>query len=158
MVSEIISGVCSNLAREFGEDVKIYTEDSARKAGILNSKAPLRESNFYVSSKNPSNKRIKDRHFTSTQLLGNRYLHSVALCVECRWFENWQDILDRLFICLEYISVGGSKTVIRGAAMQGERVDDLLSFFVNYDVFVYYSEDEKEKMGKLEMEEKLLWH
>ena len=160
VTNEIIAGVCTKLFDEFGENCKIYTENSARKQGRLDSKSPLREPNFYVSCKSPaSTKRVKDRYFTNTQLLGNRYLRSASLCVECRWFEDWQDVLDRLFLCLEYIPVG-KDVVIRGNSMQGEHVDDkdeVLNFFVNYEMFVYH-EEEKIKMNKLIREETKLWH
>ena len=154
MTSEVISGVCVKLKEEFGDDVKLYTENSARKAGVLNSKTPLREPNFYVSCKSPSSqKRVKDRYFTNTQLLGNRYLRSFALCVECRWFPDWQSALDRLFACLEYIPTEGG--VLRGTSMQGEYADEVLNFFVSYDMFVYYSDTAqgKEKMEKIELKE-----
>jgi hypothetical protein len=92
----------------------------------------------------------------------------MTLCVECRWFGNWQDILERLFLCLEYVSLAppAAKAVppsergalVRGNSMQGEYVDDVLNFFVSYDVFVYYGEEEKEKMEKLTMREEFLWH
>ena len=95
MVSGIISGVCRNLAKEFGDDVKIYSDDNARKEGVLDSKTPLREPNFFVSCKNPSSRKVKDRYFTNTRLLGNRYLRSAALCIECRWFPDWEDVLER---------------------------------------------------------------
>ena len=157
MVNEIISGVYAKLTKEFGE-IKLYTDNSARKTGVLDSKAPLREPNFYVSCKKPSNNRVKDKVFTNTQFLGNRYLRSVALCIECRWFDDWQEVLDRLFMCLEYVPFGETGSVVRGVSMQGEHVDDVLRFFVRYDVFVYYREDEKEKMEKLEMKEEFLWH
>jgi len=162
MVGEIIKGVCEKLEGEF-EGCKIYCDNPQRKEGRLNSKSPLREANFFVSCKNPASKRVQDRYFTSTQLLGNRYLRSVTLCVECRWFPNWQEVLDRLFLCLEYISAGvpsvARPVVVRGNSMQGEYDDDkqVLSFFVSYDIFVYH-EESKVKMDKMIREETRLWH
>ena len=162
MVGEIIAGVCERLEREF-EGVRIYTENSKRKTGRLDSKSPLREPNFYVSCRLPKTGKIRDRSFTCTQLLGNRYLRSAGLCVECRWFEDWQEVLERLFICLEYITVG-ENAIIRGNSMQGEYTEDkedVLYFFVSYDVFVYHeneSKDSKIKMEKLIKEDIKIWH
>ncbi|MCL2037019.1 MAG: hypothetical protein FWG83_06515 [Oscillospiraceae bacterium] len=155
MIGEIISGVVKKLEEEFGggETPKIYTGNSQRKTGVLDSKSPLREPNFYISCRTPGlSKKSKDRYFTSTQLLGNRYLRSVSLCVECRWFEDWHQILERLFRCLEYVPIEDSAedSIVRGQSMQGEYVDDVLCFFVNYDVFVYIDE-EKVKMQKVKM-------
>ena len=153
MIKDIIGGVVGKLAGEFGDDIVIYTEDVKRKEGALDSKSPLRRPNFFVSCKNPSSRRVKDRYFTSTQLLGNRYLQRAALCVECRWLDDWRETLERLFACLEYVPVGGD-TVVRGDSMQGEYVGDVLYFFVSYDVFVFMSE-ETEIMEKMEVES---WH
>lgn len=156
MVREIISGVCGKLEAEF-PGVKVYTVNKLRKEGVLSSKNPLREPNFFVSCKSPKSTRSKDRYFTSTQLLGNRYLRSIALCVECRWFvdeegspvPDWQEVLNRLFVCLEYVDAGDG-AVVRGDSMQGEYVDDVLNFYVTYNLFVYLEDKEKtsELMGK----------
>jgi hypothetical protein len=155
----MILGVCERLREEFGETVKIYTDNSVRKTGALDSKSSLREPNFYVNCKIPRTGKIKDRHFTSTQMLGNRYLRSAGLCIECRWFDDWQAVLDRLFLCLEYINIGNN-SVVRGSSMQGEYADDkeaVLNFFVNYDVFVEQVQ-EKVKMEKFIKEDTFIWH
>lgn len=41
---------------------------------------------------------------------------------------------EQLYWCLEYISVAGDLT--RGTQMHYEVIDDVLHFFVNYDMFV----------------------
>jgi hypothetical protein len=159
VVNEIIAGVRKKLLEEFGENCNIFTSAAARKEARLNSKSPLREPNFYVSCKVPKTGKTKDRNFTSTQLLGNRYLRTAGICIECRWFPEWQEVLERLFLCLEYINLDVN-TVIRGNSMQGEYSDDndaVLNFFVSYDVFVY-QEEKKEIMNKLIKEETKLWH
>ena len=163
MVNEVIDGVCKKLVSEFGESVKVYSDNTARKSGVLDSKSALREPNFYVSCKSPASKRAQDRYFTSRQFLGNRYLRSAALCVECRWFPDWQSVLDRLFVCLEYVEISDSQSQesqnIRGSDMQGEYDDEknTLFFYVSYDVFVY-QEEVKSKMEKISLKEELLWH
>jgi hypothetical protein len=153
MISDIVTGVCEKLTEEFIEDfgkVRVYSDNVSRKAGALDSKSALRQPNFFVSCKSPSGTRARDRFFTNTQLLGNRYLRGYAFCVECRWFPDWRDILERLFLSMEYINVGKNGSVIRGNSMQGEYDDktDVLYFFVNYDVFVFH-EKEKIKMEKM---------
>ena len=45
------------------------------------------------------------------------------------------DIQERMFDCLEVIKVGDN--LQRGASMHGEMVDQVLNFFVNYDMFIY---------------------
>ena len=144
MINEIISGVCEAISREFGKDYAVYTENTVQGA-----KKPC----FFITCKNPKSGSVKDRYFTNKQLLGNRYLRSAGLCVEFFPANSVSDkrgecseVLDRLFICLEYINSGKEK--IRGNGMQGEFSEDMLNFFVNYDLFVY-TEDEKEMMGEL---------
>lgn len=131
MINAIISGVCEALSREFGVDFAVYTESVVQGA-----EKPC----FVATCKNPKSGSVKDRYFTEKQLLGNRYLRSAGLCVE--YFPASADkrgecaaVLDRLFECLEYIGYGGG--VIRGGSMQGEFSEDMLNFFVVYDVFVY---------------------
>jgi len=141
MIDAIVSGVTEKLVREFG--YAVYTENSAQ-----GSKKPC----FVVSCKNPISGGAKDRRFTETQIIGNRYVRSAGLCVE--FFpaskgirEECAAILDRLFLCLEYIGFGDG--VLRGTGMRGEFGEDTLNFFVNYDAFVFKAEIGAEMMGQL---------
>jgi len=143
LINDIISGVCKKLTGEFGYSV--YTENVPQSA-----EKPC----FVVTCKNPKSGSVKDRYFTEKQLLGNRYIRSAGLCVE--FFpasadkrEECAAVLSRLFACLEYIGFGGG--VIRGNGMQGEFSEDMLNFFVSYDVFVYRDEESTEVMGQLTM-------
>ncbi|MDR0197984.1 MAG: hypothetical protein LBI36_07200 [Oscillospiraceae bacterium] len=150
MINEIISGVCEALSEEFG--FPVHTEKSAQGA-----QKPC----FFVTCKNPRSGSVKDRYFVSRQLLGDRYLNSAGLCVE--FFPSapllargeYGEVLDRLFLCLEYIPFMGG--VLRGQGMQGEYAEDMLNFFVNYDVFVCRGE-EKDVMEKITRKEEFLWH
>jgi hypothetical protein len=58
-------------------------------------------------------------------------------------------VLERLFLCLEYITLEDG-TVVRGESMQGEYDENTLNFFVSYDVFVYITEGKTDLMGTLE--------
>ncbi|MDR0222620.1 MAG: hypothetical protein LBI38_03665 [Oscillospiraceae bacterium] len=150
MINEVISGVCGALSEEFGDAFPVYTEKAVQGAV-----KPC----FFVACKNPKSGSVKDRYFISRQLLGNRYLKRVGLCVE--FFPAADDVrgecgevLDRLFLCLEYIPFMGG--TLRGRGMQGEYAEDMLNFFVNYDAFVYLGE-EKDVMEKITVEEEFIW-
>jgi len=147
MINAIISGVCAALSREFG-GYAVYTENA-----VQGGEKPC----FVVTCKNPKSGSVKDRYFTERQLIGKRYLRSAGLCVEYfpADFDNKRDecaaVLDRLFVCLEYIGYGDG--VIRGNGMQGEFSEDMLNFFVSYDVFVL-REDSKDIMESISINKK----
>ena len=50
------------------------------------------------------------------------------------------DVLDRLYDCLEIIKVDGEETL--GTNMTGEMDSGVLSFLVNYDMFMVKVEDQ----------------
>ncbi|MCL1831726.1 MAG: hypothetical protein FWG45_02295 [Oscillospiraceae bacterium] len=166
VTNTIIAGVRSALVLEFGEDVyDILTE---RPNGAVSDKSAGGEvkSCLFVTNRIPRAGNVKERLFSSRQLLGNRYVRSVGLCVEYRpacvrvnpsakvrteaLQKEFADVVDRLFTCLEYIEVGEGGDVLRGQSMQGEYVDDVLNFYVSYDVFVEYGFGEPELMESLE--------
>lgn len=78
---------------------------------------------------------------------GNRYLRKHQFCIH--YFPSTDDVQtecfgvqERLENCLEYITHHDSQSdvdggLIRGTEMHGEIVDGVLSFFVNYDFYVY---------------------
>ena len=56
--------------------------------------------------------------------------------------------MEQLHSALEYITVDGD--LIRGTDMHCEFVDDVLNFFVNYDMYVYKEDDGEESMETFE--------
>ncbi len=133
MIQRIIDGISVKINEEFGDEAEIYTETV---------KQDFEEGSFTLSCINP----------TSKQFLGNRYFRTHLFCV--RYFPKTKEpkiecyeVLERLYSALEYITVDGK--LCRGTNMHGEVSDDFLSFFVNYDVFVYKDTEEKEPMEVL---------
>ncbi len=122
MINSLIQAISISLNSEFGDKYTIYTESIEQG---------LNEPCFFVSCINPS-ERI---------YLGKRYFRENQFCIQYlpedvnRVKEECNAIAERLFSCLEYITVGGD--FVRGTKMRFEVVDDVLSFFVNYDLFVY---------------------
>lgn len=134
MINKIIDGICEALNQEFGNEYEIYTEEI---------KQGLKEPCFSVVILAP----------TTTQYLGRRYHNTNPFCIH--YFPKSQtaakaecyDIIERLTNCLEYITVSGD--LVRGTGMNSEIVEGVLSFFVNYNVFVL--KEDKEQVSMVEI-------
>ena len=122
MINSIIESISIALNAEFGDEYTTYTESVEQG---------LNEPCFFVSCINPANRIF----------LGNRYFRRNQFCLqyfpadEDRAREECNAVAERLFSCLEYITVTGN--LVRGTNMNYEVTDGVLSFFVNYDLFVY---------------------
>ena len=133
MINAIIAAVSRALNAEFGDEYTIYTEEV---------KQGLAEPCFFIACINP----------TSRLFLNKRYFRANQFCLQYfpadinRAREECNAVAERLYFCLEYISVAGDLT--RGAQMRYEVIDDVLNFFVNYDMFVYRL-DNTPAMGEL---------
>lgn len=57
-----------------------------------------------------------------------------------------------MYACLEYIDLGGPW---QGTGMNSRVEDGILHFFVNYDGFVYWQEEETPAMEELEVHSKM---
>lgn len=121
MINKIIDGISVAINSEFGDPYEIYTESIEQ--GLV-------EPCFSILCLNP----------TINQVLGKRYFRTNQFCIhyfpssdekrsEC------QAVIERLMKALEIITVDGD--LCRGTDMHCEVVDNVLSFFVNYDMYVY---------------------
>lgn len=122
MINSIIESISISLNAEFGDDYTTYTESVEQG---------LKEPCFFLFCLNPTNR----------VFLGKRYFRENQFCIQYfpadkdRTKEESNAVAERLFSCLEYISVTGD--LVRGTKMKYEVVDGILNFFVNYDLFVY---------------------
>lgn len=123
MINSIIDAISITLNAEFGDDYKIYTEDIEQG---------LKEPCFFVQCINPTNDRF----------LGNKYKRTHQFCIQ--YFPSSEDkysecmsVTDRLFVALDIV---GDEWM--GTKMNGEVVDGVLHFFVNYDTFAYRTKEE----------------
>lgn len=122
MINSIIESISIALNAEFGDDYTIYSESVEQG---------LKEPCFFVFCLNP----------TTKLFLGKRYFRKNPFCVQFipgdkdRVKEECNAVAERLFSCLEYITVTGD--LVQGTQMNYEIVDGILNFFVNYDLFVY---------------------
>lgn len=122
MINSIIESISISLNAEFGDEFTTYTESMEQG---------LNKPCFFLFCVNSTNR----------VFLGKRYLRENQFCLqylpadEDRAKEKCNAVAERLFSCLEYITVTGD--LVRGTKMKYEIVDGALNFFVNYDLFVY---------------------
>lgn len=133
MINNIIDAISISISLVFGENYEIYTESV---------KQGLKEPCFFISCVNPTSRIFLDRRYFRENLFCIQYLSS-----EGEKETDCNDVVEKLFDCLEYINVDGD--LLRGTKMHSELTDGVLNFFVNYNMFVYKFKDEE----RLNMEE-----
>ena len=148
MLNKIITGISQALDAEFNsenEEYIIHTE---------NVEQGLEEPCFFIFSLNPSSK----------QLVGNRYERKYPF--DIHFFPNTElvdgvstinnqinEVTERLFTALEYITVDNS--LVRGTSINAEKVDDVLHFFINFNMIVKKETEPIDTMGSLTIKQKL---
>lgn len=126
MINKINSGISAAIGSEFGDGYDIHKESVEQ--GL---EAPC----FSILCLNPK----------VEQFLGKKYFRTNQFCVH--YFPSTAErnaechaTAERLFNALEYITVDAD--LCRGTEMHYEINDGVLSFFVNYDMFVYKKEED----------------
>lgn len=133
MINKIIDAISVSINSEFGNTHEIYTESVEQG---------LKEPCFSIFCINPTNDLfLGKRYFRQNQFCIQFFPSKVEPNAECN------DVRDRLFNCLEYITVAGDVT--RGTKMKGEFADGVLNFFLNYDMFVYRMAEAQTSMEDL---------
>lgn len=132
MINKIISGISVAIGSEFGDVYEIHKESAEQG---------LEEPCFSILCLNP----------TVEQFLGKRYFRTNQFCIH--YFPSTAErnaechsAAERLFTALEYITVGDD--LCRGTEMHYEVNDGVLSFFVNYDMFVFKETEETPVMAE----------
>lgn len=134
MINKIIDGISAAINFEFGDGYEIYTESIEQG---------LTEPCFSVLCLNP----------TIRQKLGKRYFRTNQFCIHYFPSSNekrseCQAVLERLMCTLDMITVDGD--LCRGTDMHGGIDDGVLSFFVNYDMYVYKEQSVEPVMETVE--------
>lgn len=148
MLNKIITGISQALDAEFNsenEEYIIHTE---------NVEQGLEEPCFFIFSLNPSSK----------QLVGNRYERKYPF--DIHFFPDTElvdgistinnqlnEVTERLFTALEYITVDNS--LVRGTSINAEIVDNVLHFFINFNMIVKKETEPIDTMGSLTIKQKL---
>ena len=137
MIENITEGILAAIREEFGEGYTLYTE--AVKQG-------LKEPCFFITCISPNIRLYRGRRYLHTNGYTIQYLTDAAEPrAECA------AVAERLFGCLELITV--DEDLMRGTGMNADIVaeDGLLNFTVNYDFFSYRPNEET-KMDEFEGE------
>lgn len=137
MINSIIEAISVSLNAAFGDDYEIHMEEI---------KQGLEEPCFFIQCLNPG----------MEQFLGKRYFRQNLFCIQYfpksdEVVRECNDVAEAMYFCLEYITCKGDDKPIRGTKMHHELVNGVLNFFVNYDLFVYKTE-EKVNMEELEID------
>ncbi|AZK44776.1 phage tail terminator family protein [Paenibacillus lentus] len=136
MLNKLSESIALKLNHEFGDDYKIYTESV---------KQGLKEPCFFIFLLTSSQR----------QVIGKRYFREHPF--DIHYFpkskedknEEILDVLDRLNDALEYITMDGD--LLRGTNIHHEVIDDVLHFFVNYNLHVYKEKDTADFMESLQI-------
>ncbi len=126
MIHSIIEAISISLNEEFGDRYETHMEEM---------KQDLKEPCFFIFSVNPTRKIF----------FGKRYFRINPFCIQ--YFPETDekqrecaDVAERMYNCLEYITILGDDKPMMGTRMKHEVVDGVLNFFVNYDCFVRKAE------------------
>lgn len=121
MINTVIESVSSSLNAEFGSNYEIYREMTGQE---------LKERSFLISCLSSGSRPFPGKRYFRENLFGIRY----APKREGREREECSAVAERLFSCLEYLTVEGR--TIRGTGMKYEITEGILNFMVNYNLFV----------------------
>lgn len=133
-IGKIISAVGRALCDTFGEGYACYTEEVRQGA---------KEPCFFISCISPK-ERLLIGNFNS-HVLGQRYFRQNRLCIQyypqskTRGREESYETAEQMCLCLEMLRCG--EDLLRGTDMGYEFVDGVLSFFVDYNYFVYVTRE-----------------
>ena len=122
MINTLIRAISCALNTEFGDDYECHMEEIEQD---------LNEPCFFIQCLNP----------TEELFIGRKYFRQNQFCIQ--YFpesdsgpnEECHSVAERLLACLKWLPVKDSQ--VMGRKMHYEVTDDMLHFFVNYDMFVY---------------------
>ena len=138
MLNEIVNGIGLKLSKSFN-GIDIHKEELEQG---------FEEPCFFIDLLNPSEK----------QIIGNRYLRSylfdIAYFPKKKSSGEIFEVLDKLYSVLEYIELDDG-TLIRGIERSSREEDRILHFFITYEMFIYKLDEEKPKMKKLDVNNRL---
>lgn len=120
MIQEIIDGAVAALLDAF-PGIKVYTEQV---------KQGLEEPCFILRVISPTNEQFLGNRYYRTNLLSVQYFAESETDAKAECYR----VCDALFRVLEYVTVCGGPT--RGTGMRGDVLDGVLTFTVNYNLFV----------------------
>lgn len=132
MINSIVDGIITALKQAY-PTYDVYTESVEQG---------LEPPCFFVRPVSPEVKHYRGARYYRQHLFA---VHFFPVTEDSRAEIN--EVIEKLFLHLEYITV--DEEPMRGTNMRTEISDDVLIFFVNYDLFVYKGTQEMEPMEEL---------
>lgn len=135
MINSIVDGIIAAL-KEAYPDHDVYTESVEQG---------LTPPCFFVRPVAPESKHFRGSRYYRQHLFA---VHFFPVTEDSR--EEINAVIENLYLHLEYITVDGEP--MRGTNMRAEISDDVMLFFVNYDLFVRKVTPEADPMEQLLIE------
>jgi len=101
---------------------------------------------FIIRCINPSSEQFLGKRYYRENLFSVQYLPNESKSANTECYE----VQDILYLALEYITADGD--LIRGTNMRGEVIDGVLTFFVNYNMFIVVQQQNLDPMEELTIE------
>jgi len=144
MVNKIITGISQKLDSEFNsssDQYDIHTESLEQG---------LEEPCFFIFSLKPMQTKIVGNRYFSNQSFDVQYFPSNQL-IDGELKTNYElnEVEGRLMDVLEYITVDGG--IVRGTKMNAETIDNILHFFINYNMIVKKDIAKEDSMENLKV-------
>lgn len=138
MVNRIIDGISIRINEVFGDDYEIYSEDIEQG---------FKEPCFFILPLNQKKSpKLKNRSFREYSF--NIHYFPTSSYEKRREINS---VLHTLMDELEYISIDND--LIRGTNIKSEVVDNILHFFINYNLFTINSSNNDEDMTDISIKE-----
>lgn len=138
MINSIIDGISIKLNEIFGDDYEIYSEDIEQG---------FKEPCFFILPLNQKKSpKLKNRSFREHSF--NIHYFPTSSYEKIREINS---VLHTLMDELEYISIDNG--LIRGTNIKSEVVDNILHFFINYNLFTVNNSNNDEDMTDISIKE-----
>lgn len=119
-IQKVTDAILEALFQEFGSDYELYTESVEQG---------LTEPCFLVRCLNPTKNLDLGRRYKRTNQFSVQYFPATS-----RVFEECSAVAEKLFECLKDVVV--HEKPVHGTELNGQIIDGILTFTVNYDGFV----------------------
>lgn len=135
-ISDVIQGIATALFMQFGSGYKIYTEQVEQS---------LVEPCFFVKCLDPALNRNVGIRFWKMHQFSVQYFPVVQMS-----YSECQAVFDQLLECMVDLPVGTN--ILHGTNLIGQLIDGILTFTVNYNLFVFHQETPETPMTDVGVE------
>lgn len=140
MIESILEAVADSLYSEFGDGYEIYSDPLPQ-----GTKEPC----FFVLMLNSALKRVMDKRYYMTNQVCIQYLPSDKINPKTEFV----NVIQRLMTTVDDIIVDNKP--VHGRGIHTELTDEVLSFFINYDLSVYRERSITDTMKNIQITQSL---